>query len=279
MIALMKYEIKKLYYKRETWIVLIACVVLAVAALFESTSYRSYMADSSQTESAIETSMLYLSGIGNLTFICFVPLFCGIICAEVFWEENKNHSIIIVVTRTNYSKYHVVKLILTVIICFVVSALPFTLNLLMSSIAFPIKGIIPNSSVYSPYFSYELSYIFEHALFPILYANWPLIDAFAHIGLIGVYGIGMGLLTYAISLYYNKSKIVVVTFATVFGVVAALLISALKINSLVLFHYFIAYSPYKEMSLGIFFASMGVLVCTALGFILFKLNRNKDILV
>jgi hypothetical protein len=280
MFALLKYEFKKLYHRREIWVLLILSIGIAVAALYETTSFSMYITDQSTALSAIEASMLYLSGLGRITMLCLVPLFCAIITVNTYWDENKNRSIIAVITRTSFFRYHISKLIVVTITSFVISIFPFIINLIMCLIACPLHSFISQSSVYSSNFFLSLQYDLDFALFRGLYANQPILDAFAHIFLIGIYGIGMALFTYALSLYYHKSRILVISAALVFGVVVAQLFNALKLKSLVIYDYFIIMPIIKDGNIFTFLIYMCVFISLILSFISYKLiSRNKDIII
>lgn len=83
---------------------------------------------------------------------------------------------------------------------------------------------------------------FESALFPQLQANYPALNALVQIGLFGLWGMGLALLTYAVSLHFCKNTVVNLLLPTVGYMVLMLAFSFFKLNWLIIPNYFFTYA-------------------------------------
>ena len=107
----LKHEFRKAFSRHETWIALVLCAGLAVAAFLE-------MLFSGITEFFRETSsspeyksMLCVSGFGSIAVLFFVPLLASVPAACSYAEEKTGHAEAVLLTRGSRRNYYFSKAI------------------------------------------------------------------------------------------------------------------------------------------------------------------------
>jgi hypothetical protein len=265
-----------MFYRRELWIVLVLCAAFALAGLIESTSSPFNASRIDLTiESPTMASMLYNASIGTL-LLHLIPLLASFPCACFYFEEMKNNSLVLYVSRTKPSLYYFSKTIVIAITAFVVSILPFVLNQLFCLLAypFPVYGVFAEDA----YRQTSIQYNANRILFLQLYMNHPLLNACVHIFFIGIYGAAMALLSYAISLFFRKNLIVALSATTIVSLVSILVFSAFKANFLIVQNYFLLIPLIKDVSVWPLFIELAVLLFISFLLITLKLKRHKEII-
>lgn len=283
------YEMKKIWQRRDLWFVLIASALIAVISFFHICMGPEPVYSETIVE-RMPMARMYnmLGGGGDLTLLmtlCLLPVFATIIAGTSYSEEKKAHMLPILLSRGKPSAYYRAKGIAITVTAFVGSTLPYFLSGLLGFLAAPIKETQPemSTSLYArladgqywlPY-SYEKDYI----LFPSLYLNSPILDFLAHVVLIGLYGIGLALLVYGISLFFHKSKIVLTLLPMILNFVAYILLISLKQwRYLVVSYFSLVPSPSQGLNAFQVLSILLSIILIDILLIIIGIKRNEDIL-
>lgn len=265
----LKYELKKIWQGKVFWFVLIASAVIAILGFFLACYNNAPMGDCGTTLETIYSAEKYtlLRGAGDiatLTMLCVVPIFAVILAGTSYGQEKKSHLVPVLVCRGERSAYLCAKGIAVAITGFISSILPFLFSGFFAVLAVPVKEVEPILTISLYEESSTALYAREagHMLFPSLYLNAPMLDYLAHVLLIGLYGMGLGLLAYGISFFFHKNQIVLLLLPMILSFTGLLLLSALGLSDYAVTSFFFT-RPDASFSLNIFWA-LGIL----LGFIL-----------
>ena len=282
MFRVIQFECKKMFMQNELWIVLFICSLIALIGYFEAVLSPFNNVNTLETiNSATEVSMIGGSGLGLMTVLALVPLLATIPCATSFYDECSNFSINIIATRSTRRKYHFGKIVVIVITAFVVSVLPFSLNLLFCLIAFPMQGfrVQEFQGISSGRYGGSLNLQPLHSvLFPNLYLNMPILNAVLHIFGVGLFGVSMALLSYAMTLIYRKYKIIAIAFSCIISTLSVLVFSSLNLQALVLQDYFILRPIFKDIQLCTPLIELIALFTLSFSVVLIKLHKCKDVI-
>lgn len=283
------YEMKKIWQRRDFWFVLVASALIAVIAFFQICQSPEAVHRGTTIETMPMARMYNLLGGGGdlelVMTLCLQPIFATIIAGTSYGEEKKAHMIPALISRGKPSAYYRAKGAAISITAFIGSTLPYLLSGILGFLAVPIKETQPemSTSLYArltdgqywlPY-SYEQDYI----LFPSLYLNAPILDFLAHVALVGLYGIGLALLVYGISLFFHKSNIILTLLPMILNFVVYILLIALQQWPYLVVSYFsLVPNPSQGLNavqvLGIL---LGIILIDIL-LIVIGIKRNEDIL-
>ena len=269
-------EFKKLFQKREFWILILLGVILGGAAYCELLPYYSQV-DSSATLTATRAFMLWPnSGIGQMYILCLIPLFGSIAYSDCYFSECKNGSQILYITRMDRKPYYYSKLIVVAVSALLITILPLVINQLLCLIAYPLKEFSSyyTGSVYDIQVADEL----RRVIFPNLYMNSPLMSNIIQVFFVGVFGAVSGILSYAITLHYQKNYLIAVGSTTILNLILLFGFQLIGLQLLTPYEYFNA-SPYTQGRNPYFFLGMMIALMLISSFLIVKkIRRKKDIL-
>lgn len=281
------YEMKKIWQRRDLWFVLIASALIAVLSFFQICMGPEPV----YSETIIERmpmARMYnmLGGGGDLTMLmtlCLLPVFATVIAGTSYGEEKKAHMLPILLSRGKTSAYYRAKGLAIGVTAFVGSTLPYFLSGLLGFLAVPIKETQPemSTSLYARLADgqYWLPYSYEKddILFPSLYYNAPILDFLAHLVLIGLYGIGLALLVYGISLFFHKNKVILILLPVIISFVTYLLLTAWKQWKYILPSYFSISGGEGLNAFQVFAILLSIILLDSV-LIMIGIKRSEDIL-
>lgn len=282
----LKYELKKIWLGKALWFVLIASAVIAICGFLFACSENAKMVDCGSTLETIYSAEQYtlLRGggeIASLTVQCVMPVFAVILAGTSYGQEKKSRLVSVLVCRGERHLYYKAKGIAVAITGFFSSILPFLFSGFFAILAVPVKEVEPLLSMYLYEESSATLYAREtgHMLFPSLYLNAPMLDYLAHLLLIGLYGVALGLLAYGISFFFHKNQIVLLLLPMIISFTGLLSLYALKLDNYAVMSYFFT-SALTSISPNIF-QFLGIL----LGFLLLDcllivagVRKDRDVL-
>lgn len=277
MIKYLKHEFKKVFLQWETWVVLAACCAIAMfanieilnwfhAEYFELVEYRPYC------------SMLLLSSVGQLHLMFLGSLLASIPSACSYYRERHNHSDVILISKLGRNKYYISKIIVAAITGFTVAVLPLTIQYLFSIIAVPLDNTMPFLADGSAYRGTSDEIMMTTTVFPKLFMNYPNLTVFAHIGLFGLWVMGLTMLTYTVSLFFHKNLVITMSVSTVLGLIVMLVLQALKLSYLSIYKYLIPVPGVYNMNFSAFMLTFAVLILINIVLLAIKLVAKKDII-
>ena len=285
-----RHEMKKIFSRWEVWGVLAVCCLLALAAFAEvqgATLIKGYMNPIydivpeakgiylEMADSPEMGGMLYLSMIGQIVLIFLLPLLAAVPAACSYVEEKKSRTNMLLIAKGGHARYYWSKAAAVALSGFLVFVLPLLLNYLFCVIALPAQRL---TSLNGAYYANLWSRL-DSALFPQLQINRPALDMLAHIGLFGLWGMGLALLTYAVSLYFCKNTVVNLLLPTVGYMVLMLAFSFFKLSQLIIPNYFLIAPVFNNINLIIPFVGLALPLCVSAVLIWIKTGKKqRDIL-
>jgi hypothetical protein len=274
MARIIKFEFKKVFGRFEFWITLLLGSIFAFVALIERTVDTKFLTTNT-VYSPEFASLMGFSGVKNLVF-CLLPLLATIPCACFYFEECQNHAVSIQVIRARRKNYFSGKGVVISIVGFFCSVFPFVLNLIFTTYAYP----FPTDGIFSEnvYIGSKIELV-KQMLFPSIYTNHPMFYATIIIVFIGIYGAGMALLSYAITLFYQKHIIVAISATTVLNVASIIILSALKLNHFTIIGFFTADYLYPNNHLALLVSELFILFAIDIFLIATKIYKDRDVLV
>jgi hypothetical protein len=264
-----------MFYRRELWVVLTVGALIALLGLMESTNDAFNIFKTTITiESPTQASMLYGASTGTL-LLCLLPLLATFPCACFFFEEYKSGSIVLYISRAKPILYYYSKTIVIAVTAFLVSILPYVLNLLFCLLAYPFpQGGVFSEEAYNPV---AIATAIDRTLFTSLYLNHPLWDAFAHIFFVGIFGMVMALLSYSITLFFRKNLLVALCTTTLLGLAQILIVTSFRLYNWGIHDYFLLIPLVENITIAPLLIELTVLLGISVSLIALKLKRFKDI--
>ena len=275
MLRCMRVEFQRLFRQRELWIALIACALVALAGLIESTRnlrFRVY-----ETISSAERHTLLNTSMGTLAVVFFIPMLAALSNATSYVSERRNNAVSVLLPRCGARAYYWGKAAAIALTAFFLSCLPVLLNLAYCLIAYPLK----------PFETMSFGVIYEqlgwanelrYTLFDSLYLNHPVLDVLAHAGLVAWYGMNMALFTYGLSLRLRANVIVPLVLPMLAGVALVLPFSLLDWHAWYLYNYLQMMPGYAFPSLFPLFALLAGMTALACALIAPKAASGRDVL-
>jgi len=155
---------------------------------------------------------------------------------------------------------------------FVISILPYLLNILLCFLAIPQGEMAPviSGSIYDTGFDFESTSV----LFPYLYFNAPVMDALVHSFMVGLFGAGIGGLAYSFSLFFRKNRILLITTPTIIWIVVNMLFAALHLWNLELLELFRSKPVIMGVSVVTVVIWLGALFIVCIIMVLVKINST-----
>ncbi len=234
-ISIFRYEQKKLF-SGEMWCILIfASVVLAAGAFFEVILPRfhwpRWIEDS---RGPAFNSMLHGSGIGTMTLL-LQPALIGLCSVFTYCDEKCSYIMYRRPPRSTRVRYYLSKLCFVWIVSFLLSFIPYLINYGLCVMAFPegrhLSAFKTNAyMINQTAFDYEA----ERVFFPVLYFSYPFLNVLIYTGLIGLWNAGLCGISYALSLFYHRNRLIVLILPTLAYIACMLLFSMMGLRSLML---------------------------------------------
>ena len=130
-------------------------------------------------------------------------------------------------TRTSRRAFFGGKALVSFLSGFVISVLPYLLNYALCLIAVSRKSAVSVSTVnLGSVYEYSVAGWLDRVLFPGLYLNHPVFNMILLIACGGIWGGGMALLAYGVSLYYRKHIVLAAALPGIAVLLVGLLLSA-----------------------------------------------------
>lgn len=220
-------------------------------------------------------SMLYLSMVGQIALIFLFPLLAAVPAALSYVEEKKSRTNVLLIAKGGHARYYWGKAAAVALSGFLVFVLPLLLNYLFCVIALPAQKLTSSDNVYDK----NLWSMLDSALFPQLQMNRPALNMLAHIGLFGLWGMGLALFTYAVSLHFCKNTVVNLLLPAVVYIALVFAFSFLKLDWLIIPNYFLVAPVFNNVNLIIPFAGLALPLCISAVLIWIKTGKKqRDIL-
>ena len=274
MVQYIKHELKKIFLRWETWVVLAICFAVALAGIIETLSFF--------PDKFIETakpryhrSMLRSFGTGQIWLLFLGFIAASIPCACSYFEENTNKSDIILISKIGRTQYYLSKFIVTAIVGFIIAVLPLLVHYVLCMIAVPGKdALIIVNGVYNN----GDSIIEDTTIFTRLFMNHPDLNVFVHIGIFGLWGMMLTLFTYTISLFFRKKLILNLAISTILSLAFELLLNSLKLGYLGVYSYLNPGPGSYNTNFPAFMILWGAFMLINVVMLAVKIKAKKDIL-
>lgn len=271
---LIKCECKKVLCRYEFWAVILLSVLLSFIGLLQSTTgWDTRFFTPLHIWAPSEASMLDKASIGTM-LLFIMPFLATLPCACLYFEECASRTVSVQLTRTTPGRYFGSKLIVTAVTAFGVSVLPYLLNLAFCLVAFPLgRPHYFTNDVYNTYSTYAA----DRSLFPALLMNHPVLDTLAHIGLVGLFGLCMALLSYAITLFFQRHIVVALGATTILAMASLIIFQSLGWNRMVIQGYLLTvpYLPQTSLMQPLLILAVPMLVVAVL--VLLKIKYVRDV--
>ena len=228
--SIIMLEIKKAWRNPLSWLAVLVSVFFSVLSLLTDVVLNYEHLDVGvQPE-----QMTLLAGSSSISVILhgiFIPVLATFPAACSYYEEKKNGTVNAMLTRSTRSSFFTGKALVTLLTGFVVSVLPYLLNYILCLIAVSRKNAISLSTAYlGGVYHYSVRTWLGRVLFPSLYLNHPVLNLLLLIALGGIWGAGMALTAFGVSLYFRKNIVLTAALPAVCVLLAGLLMSAFRID-------------------------------------------------
>lgn len=275
MCKLILYEFKKMYYRHTTWVILLMCISIALLAFIFQLSNYPWIPEKNNMEPASESSLIWSNPLTFMVLAVITPLSASMIHADTYHNEYSNKLVSVIISKRNRFCYYISKATVVIIASFIVSILPFLINQLLCQISFPSQTLrIFGDGIYENNYQYLLSRI----KYKYLYFNHPIAYNYLHVLLVGMYGVVMGMLSFSISLFYNKKKVIVILSSTMLMFGLLLIASAFGLYSMVFQDYLVAKPTIKNVNVNILYVFLIFSMLMSFLSILYKIYIKKDVL-
>lgn len=221
MIGYVRYEFRKMISLPEFWVALIVCFLIPVIGIMLPTKHYAFPGYNQFGPTPELYSLLEANDIGDITYI-IGPILASVPIACSYFHDKKRHMDQIVIPRGGRNKYFLCKVLLTLITGFIISVLPFVIHTVYCEIAYtrgPMEPYI-TKNFYDPNYEFDIS----ASLYGVLKYNHPLLNTLLHIGMIGLWGAGLALLTHCISLFFRKYYVLNLCLGGLAGMLSMLVI-------------------------------------------------------
>jgi len=267
--------------RNELMIALTIGIGIALLGLLEKTmdSYNNVFNLVTMIESPTQSSMTG-NDLGAVTamFVILLPLLVSFPCAWFYHKEMDMNLVPSLISRGKYRNYYISKAIVICTTGFVLTVIPLIINLLFHLVAYPFSahGIF-SESAYKGFGTISQAMVMNNVTFPLLYINKPVINALVHILLIGIFGAGMGILTYAITLYFRKNIVITLATTTVLGLLL-LIINSYTMTATIWPQAIVYTSPLSSMKISVFITEMIILFGLCIFMLVYKISKQRDVL-
>ena len=285
----MKYfahEWKKVFKHRTIWLLLLGEAILTLALLLMKID--KVCEDGGplfiETVAPAESFSFFYGGDLRTVFVLFfLPLFVSVSAALTFFEERKNRTVSILVSRGGNTAYHKSKIAVTFITSFIVTVFPFLLSVVFGAVAVPLRkpvitmanniynGGLYDGNVFAPS---------GGGLFEGLYYNQPILQVVAITLMMGVYLGLIGLFAYIMTFIFKKNIVICMVMPVVLYLLINLIPLSLKKSNYVIGNAFfpgvnMRVLPFSEWELMAIFAAVFILFAAI---IIIYAKRHRDIL-
>lgn len=225
MLYIIRLEFKKAWHNTLTWLAALVGVFCAVLSLLvDVVLEHASLGRGIQPE---QVSLLAGSSIGTVLDGIFIPVLAALPAACSYFEEKRNGIVNHILTRTTRRAYFSGKALVSFLFGLMVSILPFLLNYALCLIAVSRKDTVSVITAnMGGVYGYAVESWLGRYLFPGLYLNHPVLNQLLLIGLVGIWGGGMALLAYGVSLYFRKHIVLTAALPGIIVMLTGLLLSA-----------------------------------------------------
>ena len=270
------FELKKLFLKKTTWILLLASAVIAVLGLIMQISENWWIDNSARIISMCGASLVRDSSYVLILTAVLVPLFSSIMHSDTYFLERRHHLVPAYISRKSRRAFFTAKAIVVLLSSFFIAILPLLFNQILCQLTFPAHSLYVNGGYYT---AKNLSYEQSRLAYLGLYYNHPLLYNYLHILFFGLYGAAMGFLSYVFSLYYKKQNLLLMsTFSTMAGFAVVLFAVLFDLRRWVIIYYLPVLEAINNINMTYFYGMLGglFLLCTA--GLIYKIRCRKDVL-
>lgn len=273
MYKLLQHEFRKIFTRKEFFIALTFILILAVLGVVEQ-CLKFYGAVNFTVPPASQLAMIFDGVVGQAVIYCLLPIFSCIACADTYYVESASGVKTFILARCERHKYIMSKAIAIFVVSFLITSAPFLVNQLLCLTAFPLHSV---SSVTNwPSYKNIQSVYGEIAVFPVIFMNYPYFNNFLHILLIGVFGSGMGIFSFVLTLFIRKSRLIAVAASSVISLVLIFVIENIGLNAFMPQRYLEALPPILGLNILYFFFGIACIFTISIIGIFYKLRRIKD---
>lgn len=222
--------------------------------------------------SAAHKAMIFRSGIGQAYVVCILPLLSAFCYSDSYYIERETGLSNIVRTRISHATYLLQKMAVIFFASSMVAMLPFIINQGLCLLAYPYtsNANIFNLTPYDGYMNIEI----QNAHFPILHMNAPYLNNLVHIVMVGLYGGNLAILSFCISFYIKKHRILVLTSTTIVILISYFVLAMLSMRKYIAYFYLFAEPTVGGLNVVSFLIVN--LVITLTSFVMFCFYINRD---
>ena len=200
----MHIELKKLFDRIETYIVITICLLAAALSLLASNA--SYPISAANVLSSYQAAMIYGGGFSEMFSGIIMPACAVLPFVDSYFMEKRHGSLACSLTRQSRAKHIGNKALVVFFSSISVVFIAYFVNQMLCFIAYPsaeTRGFIAGNIYNNPVWQEVM-----HTPNPSLYMNNKLFLNFTHIGYACLYAGAIALLGYSLSLYIYKNKAV-----------------------------------------------------------------------
>lgn len=268
-------EIKKMFMRWETWVVIVLCFALA---FFSNIETLSWFPDTfiETAKPPNERTMFTFSSFGHIYILFLSFMLASIPCACSYYSERSSRMDVIIISKEGRAQYYIGKAIVIFITAFVVALLPLLVHYLFCLIALPQKEIMFAryiDSVYTDNYDGGVLGVLDATLFPYLYMNCPIADAIVHFMIFALWVAVMTMFTYTVSLFFRKNIVITFATSTLLNIAALFLVPK--------YLYYGTYSgtaPTTNLNFPAYIAFWGALLLLNVLMIAVKIKWKRDII-
>ena len=273
-----KYEFKKLFARKELYVVITLLVVFTCLDFIDkSLSFvnQSY----TNIHSAWQLWIGFGSGagffrgtIGNVLSI-LIPMLVTVSYSDSYTIEKQAGLSVLALTRENRNSYFMAKLWVSFLTGFVIACIPYILNLCLCLAIFPHSSSahVSNWPTSSNVLTFEAKYL----LFPEIDLNNPGLSSIIRIFLMGIYGGTCSLLGVAVS-FFSKKRITVSAGVTIFAIVLSFIGAVVGYPMLIPIYYLFVHNSVLSLSINYFIGFIALLIGITFVLSVCKLLYKKD---
>lgn len=194
-------ELKLALNRTETYFVIAMGVLIAFLGILFV-----YLENSSDPPSAYQASLVGSGTVAQLFSTMILPVFCVLAYTDCYFIERNAGVAQCAISRQGRGSYFFNKAGTVAIMAFVLTIIPYLLNLIYSLIAYDTEYFV---SFFNGDTAYDQHWFLEAANFPspLLYINNQGLLTIACILYAGVCSVVIAIMSYAINLYFNKNRV------------------------------------------------------------------------
>jgi hypothetical protein len=204
-------DIKLMLRQKSTYIVLILGTVIAFWGVISTINF-DLDENFQHMYNAYQAALVYGENDWRMLYILLIPVASALSYADSYFTEKESGVVNYVILRSKSKfKYFFSKYFVVLITSFLLTVFPFLLNQLLCLYFFT-TDITTNGGSFSPY----QVFFFDDHIYGIPYSYFfgqhPLLTNMMYIGLTGLYGSTIGLISYTITLFHQNKRASIIIF-------------------------------------------------------------------